>query len=81
MVGLLKYFRRESKQKLPLLPDPKGNLSEKVLSSSIELTNNIVHDILDKKTTPCGNTPWPAWKMHAHDPSLILMLVSNELII
>ena len=54
MAGLLKYFRRESKQKLPVLPDLKGSLSEKVPSSSIELTNNIVHDILDKKTMSCG---------------------------
>jgi len=54
MAGLLKYFRRESKQKLPVLPDLKGNLSEIVPSSSIELTNNIVHDILDEKTTPHG---------------------------
>jgi len=54
VAGWLKYFRCESKQKLPVLPDPKGNLSEKVPSSSIELTDNIVYDILDKKTTPCG---------------------------
>ena len=54
MAGLLKYFRCESKQKLPVLPDPKGSLSEKVPSSSIELTNDIVHDIIDKKTMPCG---------------------------
>ena len=46
MAGLLKYFRRE------VLPDPKGSLSEKV---PIELTNNTsCHNILDKKTTPCG---------------------------
>jgi len=79
MAGLLKYFCHESKQKLPVLPDPKGNLSEKVPSSSIELTNNIVHDILDEKTTSHGNAPWPAQKMHACDPSLILVL--NELMI
>ena len=54
MAGLLKYFCRESKQKVPVLPDPKGSLSEKVPSSSIELTNSIVHDILDEKTTPRG---------------------------
>ena len=55
MAGLLKYFRRESKQKLPVLPDPKGSLCAKVLSSSIELTN-AVHDIIDEKMTPpCGN--------------------------
>ena len=46
MASLLKYFRRESKQKLPVLPDP-SSLSEKVPSSSIELTNDIVHDIID----------------------------------
>ena len=52
MASLLKYFRRESKQKLPVLPDPKGSLSEKIPSSSIELAN----DIIDEKTTPppCG---------------------------
>ena len=54
MAGLLKYFHRKSKQKLPVLPDPKGSLSEKVPSSSIELTNNIAHGILDEKTTPRG---------------------------
>ena len=54
MAGLLKYFRLESKQNLPVLPDPKGSLSEKVPSSSIELTNNVVQDILDEKTTPRG---------------------------
>ena len=54
MAGLLKYFRSEPKQKLPVLPDPKGSLSEKVPSSSIELMNNIVHNILDKKTMPRG---------------------------
>ena len=32
------------------MPDPKGSLSEKVPSSSIELTNVIVHDIIDEKT-------------------------------
>ena len=53
MAGLLKYFHHEPKQKLPVLPDPKGSLSEKVPSSSIELTNNIIHNILDK-TMPCG---------------------------
>ena len=54
MAGLLKYFCREPKQKLPVLPDLKGSLSEKVPSSSIELTNNIIYNILNKKTTPCG---------------------------
>ena len=42
MAGLLKYFCRELKQKPPVLPDPKGNLSKKAPSSSF---NNIVHDI------------------------------------
>ena len=50
MAGLLKYFHREPKQNLPVLPDSKGSLSEKVPSSSIELMNNIVHNILDKTT-------------------------------
>ena len=54
MAGLLKYFRRQSKQNLSVLPDPKGSLSEKVPSSSIELTNDIVHDIIDEKTTSRG---------------------------
>ena len=46
-----KYFRCEPKQKLPVLPDPRDSLSKKVLSYSIELTDNIVDNILDKKTT------------------------------
>ena len=50
MEGLLKYFHHESKQNLPVLPDPKGSLSEKVPSSSIELAKNIIHNILDKVT-------------------------------
>ena len=54
MAGLLKYFRREHKQKLPVLPDPKGSLNKKVPSSSIELMNNVVHNILDKNTMPGG---------------------------
>ena len=53
MDGLLKYFFRESELKLPVLPDLEGSLSEKVPSSSVDLTNNIIHDILDKKTTLC----------------------------
>ena len=52
MAGLLKYFCHEPKLKLPVLPDLKGSLSEKVPSSSIDLTNNIIYDILDKKTMP-----------------------------
>ena len=52
MAGLLKYFHHEVKQKV--LPDPNGNLNEKVPSSSIALTNNIVHEILEEKMTPCG---------------------------
>ena len=54
MAGLLKYFCSEPKQKLPVLPDLKGSLSEKVPSFSIELTNNIIYNILDKRTTPHG---------------------------
>ena len=50
MASLLKYFHHESKQKLPVLPDPKGE----VPSSSVELMNNIVHDILNEKTAPRG---------------------------
>ena len=49
MAGLLKYLCRVPKLKIPVLPDLKGSLSEKVLSSLIELTNSIVHNILDKK--------------------------------
>ena len=41
---LLKYFHHEPKQKPPILPDPKGSLSEKVPTSSIEL-NNIIYNI------------------------------------
>ena len=56
MVGLLKYFCREPKQSLLVLPDPKGSVIKKVPSSSVELTNNVVHDILDKETPhgKCG---------------------------
>ena len=55
MAGLLKYFHREPKQKLPVLPDPRGSLSsEEVPSSSLELMNNIIHNVCDKKTTPHG---------------------------
>ena len=54
MAGLSKYFRCEPKQKLPVLPDPRDSLSEKVLSYSIELMDNIVNNILDKKTTSRG---------------------------
>ena len=54
MAALLKYFRHEPKQKPPVLLDPKGSLSEKVPTSSIELMNNISFMIfrirLDKKT-------------------------------
>ena len=63
MAGLLKYFCCESKQKLPVLPAPKGSLSEKVPSSSIELTNNIIHNILDKKTTPRSGKCGKYWSL------------------
>ena len=56
MVGLLKYFHREPKQKPPVSPNPKSSLSEEVPSSSVELTSNIICNIqsqADKKTTPC----------------------------
>ena len=43
-----------NKNYVPVLPDPKGSLSEKVPSSSIELTNGIVHDIDKNSTPPCG---------------------------
>ena len=45
MASLLKHFHHKSKQKPPVLPDLKGSLSEKVASSSIELTNSIVHNV------------------------------------
>ena len=54
MAGLLKYFYCEPNLKLPVLPDLKGSLSEKVPSSSIDLINYINYNILDKKTTPHG---------------------------
>ena len=44
----------EPNQKLPVLPDLKGSLSEKVPSSSIDLINYINYNILDKKTIPNG---------------------------
>ena len=48
------YFCCEPKLKLPVLPDLKGDLSEKVPSSSINLMNNIVYNILDMNTTSHG---------------------------
>ena len=54
MTGLLKYFRRDVQQKVDrkdeVLPDPNGGLSEKIPSSSIQLTNNIVQEILEMTT-------------------------------
>ena len=50
MAGLFKYFRRESQQK-KAFPDPNWSLSQKVPSSSIALTNDIVDGILTEKTT------------------------------
>ena len=48
MAGLLKYFRRESKQKLPVLPDLKGSLSEKVQYRSF--ITSLLHACTRKET-------------------------------
>ena len=50
MAGLFKYFHHESQQK-KAFPDPNESLSQKVPSSSIALTNDIVDGILAEKTT------------------------------
>ena len=60
MAGLLKYFSvkqhkndgdRKSNCRLP--PDPNGELSKVVPSSSIEATNTVVHEALEKHSQ-CG---------------------------
>ena len=50
MAGLFKYFHHESQQK-KAFPDPNESLSQKVPSSLIALTNDIVDGILAEKTT------------------------------
>lgn len=56
MAGLLKYFRcssqKESDKEESTLPDPNGELSKTVPSSSIALTNTIVSKVFEKPS--CG---------------------------
>jgi len=56
MVGLLKYFklkwRNEGKSKG--LPNPNGELSKVVPSSSIEITNGVVNEVSEKERRPRG---------------------------
>ena len=61
MVGLLKYFKPKQRHKdnddevkLKGLPDPNGDLSKVVPSSSIEVTNTVVRQALEKEREPRG---------------------------
>ena len=61
MVGLLKYFKpkqhhkdNDDEVKLKGLPDPNGDLSKVVPSSSIEVTNTVVRQALEKERGPRG---------------------------
>ena len=55
MAGLLKYFKLKQRhedndeEKPKGLPDPNGDLSKVVLSSSIEVTNAVVRQELERK--------------------------------
>jgi len=56
MAGLLKYFKlkwcnkgNDDEGKLKGLSDPNGELSKAVPSSSIEVTNAIVNEVLEKE--------------------------------
>ena len=50
MAGILKYFRsrKDSDKEESSLPDPNGELSEKMPSSSITVANTMVNEILEK---------------------------------
>ena len=55
MAGLLKYFsvkqrKNDGDGKSNCLPDPNGELSKVVPSSSIEATNAVVHATLEKRS-------------------------------
>ena len=55
MAGLLKYFsvkqhKNDGDGKSNCLPDPNGELSKVVPSSSIEATNTVVHEALVKRS-------------------------------
>ena len=59
MAGLLKYFKRlreenEGEGKPKGLPEPNGDLSKVVPSSSIEVTNAVVRQALEKERGPRG---------------------------
>ena len=61
MAGLLKYFKpkqrhedNDDEEKPKGLPDPNGDLSKVVPSSSIEVTNAVVRQALEKEGGPRG---------------------------
>ena len=61
MAGMLKYFKPKRRHedddnegKLKGLPDPNGDLSKVVPSSSIEMTNAVVSQELEKERGPRG---------------------------
>ena len=61
MAGLLKYFKpkqlhedNDDEVKPKGLPDPNGDLSKVVPSSSIEVTNAVLRQALEKERGPCG---------------------------
>lgn len=61
MAGLLKYFKPKQHhgkgnddEKPKGLPDPNGDLSKVVPSSSIEVTNTVVYQVLEKERRPHG---------------------------
>ena len=61
MAGLLKYFKPKQHHedngdevKPKGLPDPDGNLSKVVPSSSTEVTNTVVRQALEKERGPRG---------------------------
>jgi len=61
MAELLKYFKLKQRNKenddegkWKGLPDPNGELSEVVPSSSIEVTNAVVNEVMEKECGPRG---------------------------
>jgi len=67
MAGLLKYFCHNVQQKVDrkdeVLPDPNGGLSEKIPFSLIQLTNNIVQEILE-------TTTWRIFQLHSSSEAI-----------
>jgi len=61
MAGLLNYFKlkrrnegNDDEGKSKGLPVPNGELSKVVPSSSIEVINAVVNEVLEKEHGPCG---------------------------